>query len=65
MGLLWAILVLIVSFAFPQDVLKLGAAVSFSGKYAKEGELLKKGYELWKDTVNRKEGGDLLRRDRL
>lgn len=56
MGLLWAILVLIVSFSFPQDVLKLGAAVSFSGKYAKEGELLKKGYELWKDTVNRKGG---------
>ncbi len=38
--------------AFAQDVLKLGAAVSFTGKYAKEGELLKKGYELWKDKVN-------------
>jgi len=34
------------------DVLKLGAAVSFSGKYAKEGQLLKKGYELWKERVN-------------
>ena len=38
--------------ALAQDVLKLGAAVSFTGKYAKEGELLKKGYELWKDKVN-------------
>ncbi len=34
------------------QVLKLGAAVSFSGKYAKEGQLLKKGYELWKEKVN-------------
>ncbi len=52
-GLLFAFLI---SFAFSQDVLRLGAAVSFSGKYAKEGELLKKGYELWKDTVNSRGG---------
>ena len=41
---------------FGQDVLRLGAAVSLSGKYAKEGELLRKGYELWKETVNRRGG---------
>jgi branched-chain amino acid transport system substrate-binding protein len=35
-----------------QEVLKLGAAVSFTGKYAKEGELLRRGYELWKEKVN-------------
>lgn len=46
----------LLGFSFSQEVLKLGAAVSFSGKYAKEGELLKKGYELWKDRVNA-EGG--------
>jgi len=38
------------------EVLKLGAAVSFSGKYAKEGELLKEGYELWKEKVNSRGG---------
>ncbi len=52
-GFLFAFLI---SFAFSQEVLRLGAAVSFTGKYAKEGELLKKGYELWKDTVNAKGG---------
>ncbi len=36
--------------------MKLGAAVSFSGKYAKDGQLLKKGYELWKERVNAKGG---------
>ncbi len=46
------LLALLVSFSFSAEVLKLGAAVSFTGKYAKEGDLLKKGYELWKDTVN-------------
>ena len=45
-------LLLITAVVFPQEVLKLGAAVSFSGKYAKEGQLLKKGYELWKEKVN-------------
>ncbi len=47
---------ILVALAFSQEVLKLGAAVSFSGKYAKEGELLKKGYELWKETVNSRGG---------
>ncbi len=45
-----------IGFSFSAEVLKLGAAVSFTGKYAKEGDLLKKGYELWKDTVNAKGG---------
>ncbi len=44
------------SLSFSQEVLRLGAAVSFSGKYAKEGELLKRGYELWKERVNAKGG---------
>ncbi|NPA41444.1 MAG: amino acid ABC transporter substrate-binding protein [Aquificae bacterium] len=47
---------ILVALAFSQEVLKLGAAVSFSGKYAKEGELLKKGYELWKETLNSRGG---------
>jgi branched-chain amino acid transport system substrate-binding protein len=33
-----------------------GAAVSFTGKYAKEGELTKEGYDLFVDTIN-KQGG--------
>ncbi len=49
-------LLLIVLTAVANEVIKFGAAVSFSGKYAKEGELLKKGYDLWKETVN-KQGG--------
>ncbi len=42
--------------SFGEEVLRLGAAVSFSGKYAKEGQLLKKGYDLWKEAVNSKGG---------
>ncbi|HHJ63414.1 MAG TPA: branched-chain amino acid ABC transporter substrate-binding protein [Aquifex aeolicus] len=38
------------------ETLRLGAAVSLTGKYAKEGELLRKGYELWKETVNARGG---------
>ncbi len=53
---LLSLLLLIVSVSISQEVLKLGAAVSFSGKYAKEGELLKKGYELWKEAVNARGG---------
>jgi len=48
-------LLLALGLGFP-EVLRLGAAVSFSGKYAKEGELLRKGYELWKERVNRAGG---------
>ena len=51
-----ALIAFLISFSFSQEVLRLGAAVSFSGKYAKEGELLKRGYELWKDRVNARGG---------
>ena len=52
MRLLALLLVFLIAPALSQEILKLGAAVSFSGKYAKEGQLLKKGYELWKEKVN-------------
>ena len=51
-----ALIAFLISLSFSQEVLRLGAAVSFSGKYAKEGELLKRGYELWKERVNAKGG---------
>lgn len=35
-----------------QDVIKLGAALSLTGKLAKEGKLTKDGYDFWKDYVN-------------
>ncbi len=47
---------LLTSFSFSQEILKIGAAVSFTGKYAKEGELLKRGYEIWKEVINKKGG---------
>lgn len=33
-----------------------GAALSLTGKLAKEGNLVKNGYELWKEVVNKKGG---------
>jgi len=41
---------------FAADVIKFGAAISLTGKLAKEGNLVKMGYELWKETVNKKGG---------
>lgn len=41
--------------AFPaaaEDTLKIGAAVSLSGNFSREGGLLRDGYELWRDRVN-------------
>lgn len=38
------------------ETLRIGAAVSLSGMFAKQGEETKAGYEIWKDTVN-KAGG--------
>ena len=35
-----------------QDSLKIGAAVSLSGNFAREGGLLRDGYELWRERVN-------------
>ncbi len=48
-------LLLMLSLTFGETI-RFGAAVSLSGKYAKEGELLRKGYELWKETVNSRGG---------
>ena len=38
------------------DTLRIGAAVSLSGMFAKQGEETKAGYEIWKNVVN-KAGG--------
>jgi len=35
-----------------QEVLKIGAAVSLTGPFSREGQLLRDGYDLWKDKVN-------------
>lgn len=42
--------------AVAQDVLKVGAAVSLSGTLSREGNLLRDGYELWKEEINKKGG---------
>lgn len=42
--------------ASAQDALKLGAAVSLTGPFSREGQLLRDGYDLWKDTVNAQGG---------
>ncbi|MHB1404476.1 MAG: amino acid ABC transporter substrate-binding protein [Desulfitobacteriaceae bacterium] len=38
------------------DVVRIGVALSMTGALAREGDLTKKGYELWKDTVNEQGG---------
>jgi branched-chain amino acid transport system substrate-binding protein len=38
--------------AAAQETLKIGAAVSLSGSFSREGGLLRDGYELWKSKVN-------------
>lgn len=38
------------------DVIRLGAAVAMTGSVAKEGQLVKDGYEFWKNTVNSQGG---------
>ena len=53
---LFIALLMIAGVSLSQEVLKIGAAVSFTGKYAKEGDLLKRGYELWRETVNKRGG---------
>ncbi len=45
-----------VSAASAEDLLKIGAAVSLTGPFSREGQLLRDGYDLWKDTVNAKGG---------
>jgi branched-chain amino acid transport system substrate-binding protein len=41
------------------EVIKIGAAVSLTGSLSRFGELVKNGYELWKDTVNAQGGIDV------
>lgn len=38
--------------AIADDTLKIGAAVSLSGNFSREGGLLRDGYELWRERVN-------------
>ena len=39
-----------------EDIIKIGAAVSLTGKMAYEGRLVKEGYEVWEDWVNNNGG---------
>lgn len=39
-----------------KEVIKIGAAISLTGKYGRTGEWYKMGYELWVDEVNKKGG---------
>ena len=51
--LISVLLVGLVGTAFASDgVIKIGAAVSLTGKMAYEGRLVKDGYEVWADWVN-------------
>jgi branched-chain amino acid transport system substrate-binding protein len=45
--------------ASADDTIKIGAAVSLSGKFAREGEFLKQGYDFWKDAANAAGGIDI------
>lgn len=40
-------------------VIKIGVSISMSGPLAREGGLMKQGYELWRDVVNDKGGLDV------
>jgi branched-chain amino acid transport system substrate-binding protein len=40
-----------------EKVIKIGAAVSETGRYAEEGEHTRQGYRLWEDWVNNEYGG--------
>lgn len=42
--------------ALAQNTLKIGASVSLSGPFAREGQLLRDGYDLWRDAANAKGG---------
>ena len=52
-------LILVSSAGWAQDVLKFGAAVSLTGAQSRFGNMVKNGYELWKDYVNDKGGIDV------
>ncbi|MDD9994248.1 MAG: branched-chain amino acid ABC transporter substrate-binding protein, partial [Dehalococcoidia bacterium] len=40
-----------------EKVIKIGAAVSETGRYSEEGKLTREGYLLWEDWVNNEYGG--------
>lgn len=42
--------------ALAQDKVVIGAAVSLTGPFSREGQLLRNGYDVWKDEVNKKGG---------
>jgi branched-chain amino acid transport system substrate-binding protein len=52
-------LILMGPVAWAQDTLKIGAAVSLTGAQSRFGNMVKNGYELWKDYVNEKSGIDV------
>lgn len=52
-GLLW------IGAASAQDTVKIGAAVSLTGNFAREGNLLKNGYAYWEKLVNEAGGIDV------
>lgn len=54
--LLTALAMLIFGGTVKADEITFGAALSLTGKLAKEGGLVRNGYELWKETVNKKGG---------
>ena len=47
------------SAAWAQDTIKIGAAISLTGAQSRFGNMVKNGYELWKDYVNEKGGIDV------
>jgi branched-chain amino acid transport system substrate-binding protein len=53
-GILIGIVTTSVYSVYSQEKIKFGAALSLTGKLAKEGNLVKNGYELWKEVVNKK-----------
>ncbi|HID16274.1 MAG TPA: branched-chain amino acid ABC transporter substrate-binding protein [Candidatus Atribacteria bacterium] len=53
--MLFVVSIFSVSFA-EEKVLKIGAAVSMTGKFAREGKMIMDGYNFWKDYVNNRGG---------
>jgi branched-chain amino acid transport system substrate-binding protein len=50
------LVVALINNSYAADKIEFGAALSLTGKLAKEGNLVKDGYELWKEVVNKKGG---------
>lgn len=51
-----ALAALVVGPVLAQETLKIGAAVSLTGPFSREGQLLRDGYDVWKDSVNAQGG---------